>query len=240
MAELYLFTDGTQNIGFSPHLFSETWEGTLYTATAVSRSALNLSGNLVKSQITFTFPNTTEFAKRRVFDLPDVGWDVRIYENYVLLWSGRVIGATLAGTKIAIVTDSSEKASSRNPTGARFALHCWKNLYSPTCGAVKESFKTTLSVTVSGTTVTLPEAQSFNKFAGGVIEKVGESRRIIRNSGITLEIATPFVSSASGSADLYPGCTLTSADCLKFNNLVNFGGFEYIPILNPMERSGLL
>jgi hypothetical protein len=240
MAELYLFTDGTQNIGFSPHLFSETWEGTLYTATAVSRSSLNLSGNLAKSQITFTFPNTTEFAKRRVFDLPGEGWDVRIYEDKVLLWSGRVIGATLAGTKINIVTDSGEKASSRNPTGARFALHCWKNLYSTTCGAIKENFLTTLAVTVSGTTVTLPGVQDLNKFAGGVMEKAGESRRIIRNSGTTLEISTPFVSSASGSADLYPGCALTSVDCTKFNNLVNFGGFEYIPILNPTERSGLL
>lgn len=240
MAELYLFTDGTQNIGFSPHLFSETWGGTLYTATAVSRTSLNLSGNLAKSQITFTFPNTNAFAKRRVFDLPGVGWDVEIYEDYVLQWSGRLIGATLAGTKINIVTDSSEKASSRNPTGARFALHCWKNLYSTTCGVVKASFKTTLAVTVSGTTVTLPGVQDLNKFAGGVIEKAGESRRILRNSGMTLEISTPFVSSASGSADLYPGCALTSVDCTKFNNLVNFGGFEYIPILNPMERSGLL
>lgn len=240
MAELYLFTDGTQNIGFSPHLFSETWGGNLYTATAVSRSSLNLSGNLAKSQITFTFPNTNAFAKRRVFDLPGVGWDVRIYEDYVLQWSGRVIGATLAGTKITIVTDSSEKASSRNPTGARFALHCWKNLYSTTCGAVKANFKTTLAVTVSGTIVTLPGVQDLNKFAGGVIEKAGESRRIIRNSGTTLEISTPFVSSASGSADLYLGCNLTSEECTKFNNLVNFGGFEYIPILNPMERSGLL
>jgi hypothetical protein len=240
MTELYLFTDGQQTIGFSPHLFSETWDGILYTATAVSRSALNLSGNLVKSQVTFTFPNTNAFAKRRVFDLPDVGWDVKIYEDYVLQWSGRVIGATLAGTKINIVTDSSEKASSRNPTGARFALHCWKNLYSATCGIVKASFKTTLSVTVSGTTITLPGVQDLNKFAGGVIEKDGESRRIVMNSGTTLEISTPFVSSAFGSADLYLGCNLTSVDCIKFNNLVNFGGFEHIPILNPMERSGLL
>jgi hypothetical protein len=240
MTELYLFTDGTQNIGFSPHLFSETWGGTLYTATAVSRSALNLSGNLAKSQITFTFPNTNTFAKSRVFDLPDVGWDVKIYENHILQWSGRVIGATLAGTKITIVTDSSEKASSRNPTGARFALHCWKNLYSATCGVDKVNFKTTLSVTVSGTTVTLPIPQALNIFTGGIIEKAGESRRIIRNSETILEISTPFVSSVPGNADLYLGCNLTSTDCIKFNNLVNFGGFEYIPISNPMERSGLL
>ena len=240
MAELYLFTDGTQNIGFSPHLFSETWGGTLYTATAVSRSALNLSGNLAKSQITFTFPNTNVFAKRRTFDIPDIGWNVKIYQDYLHLWTGRVIGATLAGTKINIATDSTNRSISRNPTGARFALHCWKNLYSTTCGAVKANFKTTLSVSVSGRVVTLSTAQDLNKFVGGIIEKGGESRRIIWNSGTSLEIATPFESPASGNADLYLGCNLTSIDCIKFNNLVNFGGFEYIPFSNPMERSGLL
>lgn len=240
MAELYLFKSGSQSVGFSPGVFSESWLGVTYIAAAISRTSLNLSGNLAKSQITFTLPNTDTFARGRVFDLPDVGWDVEIYDNYLLLWSGRIIGATLAGTKITLVTDSSEKASSRNPTGARFAMHCWKNLYSATCGAVKTDFKTTLAVTVSGTTVTLPGTEPLNKYAGGIIEKAGESRRIINNSGTTLKLATPFRDNTDGDADLYLGCNLTSKDCTKFNNLVNFGGFEYMPLLNPMERSGLL
>lgn len=243
MAELYKFTDGAQSVGFSPQLLSETWESLAYTATAVSRSSLSLSGNLVKSQVTFTFPSSVDFAKRRVFDLPSVHWYVQIYQDKVLLWTGRVINATLSGSKITILADSTEKTDSRNPTGARFTYHCWKNLYSLTCGANKAAAKTTMTLAVapSGTTVTLPASQPLNLFSGGIIEKAGESRRIIRSAGTTLEISSPFISQTVDSVDLYPGCNLTSTDCQgKFANILNFGGFEHIPLTNPIERTGLL
>jgi len=40
------------------------------------------------------------------------------------------------------------------------------------------------------------------------------------------------------SVTLYPGCSHTIADCRdKFNNLVNFGGFPWIPSKNPFNNS---
>lgn len=244
MAELYKFTDGHLSMGFSPQLFRETWEGVVYNPTPVSRSALSLSGNLVRSQVTFTFPSTDSFAKRRVFDLPGIGWKVQIYEDKVLLWTGRVISATLLGSKINILTDSTERSDLRSPTGARFAFHCWKTLYSETCGANKAGVVTNLTVTTLDKEVILPADQILNNFAGGIIERnisgAIESRRIVRNAGNTLWISSPFTVDETGLANLYPGCNLTSSDCLKFNNLDNFGGFEHIPLTNPMERTGLL
>jgi hypothetical protein len=240
MAELYRFTDGIQSIGFSPGLFSENWNGTNFIATAISRSALSITGNLVKNQVTFTFPSTNEFARRRVFDMPGEKWGVEIYEDKTLLWTGRVIMASLAGTKITITTDSTERRDARNPTGARFALHCWKTLYSETCGAIKNNFKTTLTAIPNGTSVEISIPQELNRYAGGIIEKNGESRKIVRNFGTTLIISSPFSNNSTGSADIFPGCNLTSIHCLGFNNILNFGGFEYIPLTNPTERSGLL
>lgn len=242
MAELYRFTNGLQSIGFSPHLLSETWGGLVYTAASISRSALTLSGNLVKSQVTFTMPSTNAFGRRRVFDLPGEGWGVEIFEDKVLLWTGRVINATLSGTKITITTDSTERTDSRNPTGARFALHCWKTLYSPTCGADKNLRKVTLPVTVSGKFLTLVTPVIPNLYAGGLVEKLGESRKVVRNTDLVLEMSSAFSTDAAvaGNADLFPGCNLTSSACLGFANILNFGGFEHIPLTNPMERTGLL
>jgi hypothetical protein len=256
MAELYKFTDGVRSVGFSPHFRSESYLGVDYVATAVTRSALNLSGNLVKSQVTFTFPNTTEFAKRKVFDLPGEAWVVEILEDYEVFWTGRVIEATLNGSTISIVADSSEKSGARNPTGARFSPFCWKTLYSANCGVDKASVRTPLTVTITGTTVTLPTAQIFNAFAGGVLEIYGgssaeESRGITGNEGTSLTLSSPFESLASGTmlvAWLYPGCNLTWMNCFAFNNTgygsrgnsANFGGFEFIPTSNPMERTGLI
>ena len=251
MAELYKFTDGLQTVGFSPQLFTETWEDVVYTATAISRSTLTLAGNLVKSQVTFTFPSDNDFARQFIFTLPGEPWLVYIYEDKNPLWVGRVLTATISGAKINLVTDSTNRKQARNPAGARVALHCWKTLYSPPCGAVQSLHKTTESVTVNGLTVTLPSAQPLNKYAGGIIEKAGESRRIIQNADFTLELSSPFSTAASepGDADLYPGCDLTSTNCQSFltidnglqvSNGLNFGGFEHIPMSNPMERSGLL
>ena len=251
MAELYKFTDGLQIVGFSPQLFSEDWGGVTYTAVPISRSSITLAGNLIKSQVTFSFPSDSDFAKQFVFNLPGEPWTVSVYEDKVLLWLGRVITATISGAKISLVADSADRKQARNPSGARVALHCWKTLYSPSCGAVQSLHKETITVEINGLIVTLPASQPLNKFAGGIINKDGESRRITQNSDLTLELATPFseAASATGDADLYPGCNLTSTNCGEFltiengvqvSNIVNFGGFEHIPMSNPMERSGLL
>lgn len=252
MTELYKFTDGAQTLGFTPHFYQETLDGIVYLPTAVTRSALSLAGNLVKSQVTFTFPSDNEFARRRVFDLPGVGWFVEIIEDETVAWKGRIIGATLSGSKISILADSTERADMRNPTGARFGLNCWKTLYSTTCGANKALSGTAVAITaISGLEVTLSTSLLVNLYTGGILEKVKlntlgqpektESRRIVGNINNTLTLVSPFESSAPGSAMLYLGCDLTSRDCLyKFNNIWNFGGFEFIPTKNPMERTGLL
>ena len=42
------------------------------------------------------------------------------------------------------------------------------------------------------------------------------------------------------TVDIYPGCAHTLSDCRdKFNNLDNYGGFPYIPLLNPFNGSTL-
>src|SRR3546814_7797331 len=36
---------------------------------------------------------------------------------------------------------------------------------------------------------------------------------------------------------LYPGCDHSRATCIsKFNNLLNYGGYDFIPVKNPTDR----
>ena len=49
-------------------------------------------------------------------------------------------------------------------------------------------------------------------------------------STITLHKATPFDIQATDKFDIYPGCKKTLSVCItKFDNIINFGGFPYIP-----------
>ena len=244
MAEDYIFSSSgsssSEYVGFTTGLFTTVTQGVTCQAVAISRSPLELTGNLEKNRVTFTLPSSNSFAKSLLYDAHQENWLVTIYKNGAPKWYGRVLSTTLQGRKIAITTDSSERKISRNPTGARFSLHCWKNLYSETCGVNKAAFLTSLSGTAVGDYVTVAGGLTENFFAGGILEMNGESRRILSNSATVLQLANRLMANGVGTISLYPGCSLTSTNCTAFGNLINFGGFEYIPFVNPTDRSGIL
>lgn len=54
----------------------------------------------------------------------------------------------------------------------------------------------------------------------------------------TLLDATPLNIAASDAFSIYPGCDLLESTCIaKFNNIVNFGGFNYMPGTDKVIRS---
>jgi len=76
---------------------------------------------------------------------------------------------------------------------------------------------------------------------GGYILRNGlEFRMIATNVGTDITLLLPFEDfDVTDNFQIYPGCDRSSAECnTKFSNLDNYGGFEYIPIINPFE-SGL-
>jgi hypothetical protein len=46
---------------------------------------------------------------------------------------------------------------------------------------------------------------------------------------LTLDYPFPFTVNAYDSCTLYPGCDKSTANCTTYGNLVNYGGFPYIP-----------
>jgi hypothetical protein len=78
-------------------------------------------------------------------------------------------------------------------------------------------------------------------FNNGYLEKGEERRMILSHTGTSLTLINFLSGLVPGdSVNLYAGCQRNADDCTRrFNNLVNFWGFPWIPTKNPFS-GGLL
>lgn len=123
---------------------------------------------------------------------------------------------------------------------------CQHNLFSIgtfACNATKASFKVTGTVTSSTDKFTITASPfSFASFASGYWldgeilltsgSNIGISRSIKLHSDgyIGVRVAFPDTIVSGVTFDAYPGCDRKGVTCqTKFNNFINFFGFEYIP-----------
>ena len=69
---------------------------------------------------------------------------------------------------------------------------------------------------------------TFTSGANAGISRMIEASDI--SGALQLRVPVPVAPSAGDAYSITPGCDRTKASCLwKFNNLVHFGGFPYIP-----------
>ena len=92
--------------------------------------------------------------------------------------------------------------------------------------------------------------RSEDYFLGGIIDFgnniIRDITNVVRSSDnyvrytFTLIKPIPNTIEAGDSIKVYPGCKHNSDDCInKFNNIANFGGYEYIPRNNPHTGVGI-
>jgi|GEM_PF-548965 len=121
---------------------------------------------------------------------------------------------------------------------------CNWTLFDPiTCRLNGVLFET--SGTLTAVTETYVEATAFgakataesdaNWFASGRLKVGDEARLVLSQAGNRLYINAPFRKAIAGSTAIArPGCDKKRGTCTtKYNNLVNRGGFDYIPLKNP-------
>jgi hypothetical protein len=242
MSELYLFTT-MQGVkyAFTPTVFSKTLNGDTYTPTACSRSAIQLHENLIKSEVNFTFPVTNAFAKSCIDVFIEGIILVQIYKDSKPFWTGRVIKAQLSGKTITITCDSGYTTVFRKSGGATLSTFCWKTLYSAQCGvnAGANTFSYT-TYTLNGQFILVDNAATEGFFAGGLALIGDQIRGIIASNETSIQLTDGFNLPVSGNLQLQKGCSLTRTSCIGFGNLDNFGGFPYVPVLNPFLETGLL
>jgi len=120
---------------------------------------------------------------------------------------------------------------------------CNHILYDARCQVSDASFKFTGACdTVSGISITvngLSASKGSGWATGGHIEVPGVSdqRLIIDQTGDVLTLRLPFrVDVLDEVCNVFAGCAHTVAICKsKFNNVLNYGGFPFVPLKNPFE-----
>lgn len=242
------------------------YDGETYDPLPIQRGQVVSAGTLDKATMKITVPMSSEIAELFRAYPPGQVVTLTIRCGHVndpdaefpVCWVGRVLSAARAtGTsggdmrKVDLSCEPSSTSMRRSGLRRHFQLTCPHVLYGDKCQANKAA--ATVTGTISALTYnTLTLTAGWNgsfpvaKFVGGLVEWDGdvlrERRSILSVAGNVLTLAGPTTGLAiSDTVDVVLGCNHqagASGDCVVLhNNILNFGGFPYIPLQNPVHTN---
>ena len=256
MLELYKLTQGNTNratITSSP--VDLIYEGVTYKSTSVKRTKIISRPDLLQNKVTLQLSVhemlglgllaevNNNLAHRLIIYR---GEDVSSLEQ---IWGGALTDQSCSG-EIATITYGGGGISLRQLGDRRpFQRRCPFVLYDRlTCRATPQTSNATVSSI--NTTRDVLEVSGLSTydvgyFTGGVIsptavyDSSNAGNRFISShnktaTGDQLRLSTPINVSVGDSISVLAGCDRTWQTCYgKFNNIINFGGFPYLPLENP-------
>lgn len=244
MPELFLFERDSEYIGFTPTLFNVNFNGDQYRPAIISRSAIDLTDNTSKSPITITFDSLNSFANSLLQSTSELPVLLTIFKDGNIYWTGQVLNISRKSfTTIEISCDSTYTVATKAGSRYRINLHCNKRIYSAQCGVnpFLWAVSSVVPITADSNILSIPNINKPNGyFSGGIVTLFNQTRDIVEHTGDIISIGSPFNGKLIGVATLFPGCALTEAACIGFNNIENGLMFARLPSTNPFGTQGLL
>ena len=158
----------------------------------------------------------------------------------VVIFSGRV--SDVSGSRSAVKVDVKSDIELLNVSSPRniYQAGCMRTLYDGGCKVNREKFTVNGRVTANsatGTELACNLTQADGWFNQGVIKftsgrNAGLSRTVkeYKNGRLSFALRLPFPPQSGDVFKIYPGCDKRQETCGgKFNNIVHFRGFPYIP-----------
>ena len=255
--ELYTFTVGAVITRYASAEDTITESADDYVPAAIQRSKLVGGGPDSRNDaITLTLPGDDQLVRQYINSVPGVAADVVIeriqrtdgvsYE-VVRIFEGRIESVAFeSGGRVAkIQVVPRVRAQSRPIPRCIYSGLCNHVLYDARCQVddTDPAYKlaNTLVTDETGNTITVTGAAAYGDgfFTGGFVEAGGgaDHRLILSHTGNVLVLHLPFASSVDGVlVNVYAGCDHTPTTCKsKFDNIVNFGGFPFVPTKNPFQ-----
>lgn len=253
--ELYEFIQGTFRWTYTSHSESIVRLGQVYSPAPIVRDSIKQTTDIFKDGLTLTFPRDSEFAAQFLAFSPELPTTVTVYRGhlldtaaeYVVYWKGRISSSKTSGNTIDLDCESVYTSIRRPGLRACFQLSCRRTLYLRGCNVNRElyahpgtvlSIANLLNVTVSGASL-----MGDGYYTGGMLKTKDDVLRFITSHvGDVVTISRP-LTTLQGRDDvvLYPGCDHLKETCNnKFNNILNFGGFPWIPTRNPYDGSSIV
>lgn len=264
-AELYYFRFGSDPTAFYAYTDVEdavVYGGVTYNPIPIKRGGIVSSGSLDKSRMSVRVPLTSAIAELfRVYPPGQVvtltirgGHLSDVDAEFPVIWVGRVLQCSRNddnGPEGDLSCEPASTSMRRSGLRRHYQLSCPHVLYEAgdgLCNANKIAATTNRAITaLTYTSLTFASgwngALATSKYLGGMISWVTpflrETRTILRISGNTLTLTGPTTGLIVGnSVDIILGCNHQTTDCETLhNNILNYGGQPYIPLVSPISKA---
>jgi uncharacterized phage protein (TIGR02218 family) len=250
--ELYRFAHGGDVWAYSNGPGAEYNDET-YLAFAIGRDGLEQSAEIHRSDLTVSVPRSSPISMLYLVGNPESVVSVTVYRQHIgaagtmVYWRGRVTGATWDGASCKLTCENIFTSLRRPGLRARYQRMCRHALYRHGCGVDMASHAVggTVSAVDSRTTVlTIPEAAALPDgwFTGGMLTTpTGGWLFVVGHEGSVVTVQHPCRLGVSDGVTLYPGCDRSRETCAaKFGNILNFGGYPWIPQRNPFDGRSIV
>jgi uncharacterized phage protein (TIGR02218 family) len=232
---------------------SVLYNANVYQPAVLERGSLEKDSQLNATKLSIAFAYMQEPAVKYIADNSvDLTWIsiMRVFQDQVpieasVIFIGHIRDISFKGQQGQVTCIGFEYYLGKQLPRYRYQPQCNWKLFSTQCGKVRASYKQSVIVTAIQAdglafTCSAMVVQEDNYYRGGDVERIytgGKEKRMLAwSSGTNLGLRFKMRDLRVGSTlDIYPGCDGAVNTCItKYNNLLNFGGFPYIPLDNPV------
>jgi len=248
--ELYLFKRGiSERYTLTSSNAEITHLSEVYLPIQISRGAIEQNQEMERQPLNITiqrdaavldnfvgFP-PTEIMTLTVFRFHDNDTPT---PEVATIWQGRVLSVTWSGSQAKMNCEPVFTSLKRPGLRRKYSAQCPHILYGVECAISNFDFQViaTIGTITNGITIFSTDLiVAVDHFFGGYIEfENRDFRTVVGDDGagtITINSSLPGLEAGS-VITAFPGCAHDLDACkVKFDNIVNYGGFPYVPEVNP-------
>lgn len=253
--ELYEFMIDAEAFRFTSSESTISSGGVDYRPVAISRNGFGQAMGERPDAMVVSLPTNEDFVKRFILTPPGIVVPFTLRRFHLndpdlqvkILFRGVVKSVIFVedGHKAEVHSAPITSAFSRTIPRFSYSGLCNHMLYDARCKIDEHdpAWEKHLHISaVANDQITADGAGAFGAdfFVAGFVESGNDFRQVIKQVGDVLTLQLPFLISPLGNTlRCLAGCKLRLTDCrVKFDNVLNFGGFPYTPQKNPFA-SGL-
>jgi len=254
--ELYEFRFGVETTRLTSYNQDIVFQGVTWTATQISRGQVQNSVEQAINELKVDMPLSHPIPQQYISNVPGRVGTVKIFrahaddpaEETLQIFDGFISQVGFDAALVATLS-LSPSTSVFKRSGPRFNYQslCNHVLYDSRCKILEVAFKFTGTV-VQETGRTIEVAGIFaaegadwttSGFVRSPAGTFDDARLILSQSGDVLTLLNNFAVPTLGQdVDVFAGCDHSLAICeSKFANVINYGGFPFVPIKNPFSSS---
>ena len=253
--EIYVFAMGSDKWRYTSRGSDVSVGATVYEYESIARGNIVQGSDDRNRTLSITVPETNPFAQQYVNVAPASKATVSIirlqrdesptFATQTLIYKGQVQSVVFPkdGTVAEIAVRSLDAARSQTIPRVTYMSSCNHLLYDNFCKIDPASHDHTGAASgVTGSLVTVAglNASGIDAVGGyATTTSANDYRLIIAQTGDQIELLLPFgTDPTGGNVQVFAGCDhILTGDCANtFDNVLEFGGFAFVPNRNPFKH----